>query len=159
MATLLPCKDCGHQIPQNTKTCPNCSVNKPSKKDATLRRSLGGVVVLAVIVGGGYLWMQYSDESEPSTSSESSPQRTIVEDAYSVCDAMKGTGLITTCEVRYFNQTIDVRIDTPGSEAREMCAGIVPMVAQQTRRFAGNWNLQIFSPDSGDHPIAVCNLR
>ncbi len=83
----------------------------------------------------------------------------VVDDAYRLCKAMEGTGLTTQCEVKGWGSTVDVRIDTNGAEARKICAGAADNMAKQTRSFAGKWRLQIFSPYSGDRPIAVCTLR
>jgi hypothetical protein len=83
----------------------------------------------------------------------------VIDDAYRLCKAMDDTGLTTQCEVKGWGSTVDVRIDTNGAEARKICTGVVDMMAKQTRTFAGKWKLQIFSPYSGDRPIAVCTLR
>ena len=82
-----------------------------------------------------------------------------VGDAFGMCASLKGTGLVTECEVKGYGSTVDVTIDTNGSDARKMCAGISDMMAKQTRSFAGKWKLRIFSPYSGQRPIAVCTLR
>ncbi len=97
-----------------------------------------------------------SDSGSERTSRETANP---VNDAYKVCNAFERTGLTTQCEVSGWNSTIDVTIDTTGAEARKMCPGIVDMVAKLTRSFAGKWKLQIFSPYSGERPIAVCRLR
>jgi hypothetical protein len=83
----------------------------------------------------------------------------VVDDAYRLCSALERTGLTTECEVKGWGSTVDVRIATSGSEARKICSGVVDMMANQTGSFNGNWKLQIFSPYSGDHPIASCTLR
>ncbi len=67
--------------------------------------------------------------------------------------------MATDCDVSVTQRSVDVRIDTTGSEARKMCAGTVRMLAEHTRSFRGEWRLRIFSPYSGDHPIATCRLR
>lgn len=85
-------------------------------------------------------------------------ERTAVDDAYAVCTAMESTGLITTCKVSGWGETVDVRIDTTGAEARKMCPAIVGLVGKQTRTLAGRWKLRIFSPYSGDQPIAICTF-
>ncbi len=82
----------------------------------------------------------------------------VVDDAYRLCSALEGTGLTTECEVKGWGSTVDVRIATSSSEARKICSGVVDMMAKQTRSFNGKWKLQIFSPYSGDHPIATCTL-
>ena len=40
-----------------------------------------------------------------------------------------------------------------------LCIGVADMMARKTRSFAGKWKLRIFSPYSGKHPTAICNLR
>ena len=86
-----------------------------------------------------------------------------VGDAYGVCIVLEGTGITTGCEVKSATlstpPSVDVTIDTNGSEARKMCVGVADMMAKQTRSFAGKWKLRIFSPYSGQRPIAVCTLR
>lgn len=83
----------------------------------------------------------------------------VVDDAYRLCGAMEATGLTTECEVRGFGSTVDVTVDTNGSEARQICAGVTDMMAKKTQTFAGKWKLRIFSPYSGKKPIAVCTLK
>lgn len=83
----------------------------------------------------------------------------VIDDAYRLCKAMEATGLTTECEVKGWGSTVDVTIDTNGSEGRKICAGVADMMAKQTRTFAGKWKLRIFSPYSGQRPIAVCTLR
>ena len=83
----------------------------------------------------------------------------VIDDAYRMCSAMEGTGLTTECKVKGWGSTVDVRLDTNGSEARKICSGVVDTMAQKTRTFAGKWKLRIFSPYSGEHPIAVCTLQ
>lgn len=79
-----------------------------------------------------------------------------VGDAYKVCQAFTNTGMTTECNVGGFASTIDVRMDMNSEEARKTCVGAVELVGKQTPSLAGRWKLRIFSPYSGDHPIAVC---
>jgi hypothetical protein len=103
-------------------------------------------VILAVAFGVGGLLFQNPVLAD------------VIDDAYKLCSALEGTGLTTECEVKGWGSTVDVRIATSGSEARKICSGVVDMMAKQTRSFKGKWKLQIFSPYSGDHPIATCTL-
>ena len=82
----------------------------------------------------------------------------VFDEAYHLCDAMKGTGDVTECTVDGSGHFVDVRIDMSSEEAKKVCAATVAMVAQHTTRFAGIWQLRLFSPYSGDHPIAICTL-
>ena len=108
-----------------------------------MRRLL--LVIIALVAGGVLL---------PGTA-----QADVVDDAYRLCAALEGTGLTTECEVKGWGSTVDVRIDTSSPEARKICTSTADMMAQMTRSFAGKWKLRIFSPYSGEHPIAICNLR
>ena len=95
-----------------------------------------------------------SSGSDPADSERAN----VFDDAYRVCQALEATGLTTQCFVRRFGRTVDVTIDTSGSEARQICAGTVELIATRTRNFNGEWKLQVFSPYSGDRPIAACTL-
>lgn len=91
----------------------------------------------------------------------SSPEREpdAVDDAYRVCTAMTGTGLVSKCEVSGWNQSVDVWIDTNGREALQMCGMSASQVSQYTSRLTtGNWKLRIFSPFSGDNVLAECSF-
>lgn len=84
---------------------------------------------------------------------------TVIDDAYIVCAAFKGTNDVPECTVSSFGKTIDVRIDTNSDEARTICVGTAALAASHTTRFAGEgWTLNIYSPYSGDHPIATCPM-
>jgi hypothetical protein len=81
------------------------------------------------------------------------------DDAVRLCAAIEKTGMVTECDVRGSGPTVDVRMNTNSAEARKICDGMVESIAQQTRSFAGKWKLRIFSPHSGEHPIAVGTLK
>lgn len=62
MTSLVECKECSHQVSAKAKACPSCGVKKPGERPATPGETLGGVVILAVIVGAIYLfWPSESD--------------------------------------------------------------------------------------------------
>jgi hypothetical protein len=102
-------------------------------------------------------WLVFGGETTPPQTLTTT-QSTLGGDAYRVCEAMDGTGLTTSCEVKAWGKTIDVRMDTTGAEARKICLGTAKMVSGYTIAFKGEWKLRIFSPYSGDQPIAVCAL-
>jgi len=72
---------------------------------------------------------------------------------------MEGTGLIIQCEVKGWGSTVDATIDTNSGDAKKLCTGMAELMAEQTSVFAGKWSIRIFSPYSGERPIAVCPLR
>lgn len=97
-----------------------------------------------------------TDKSPDVVSEKRTPD--VVDDAYKVCAAMEATGLTTKCAVHGWDRTIDATIDTTGSEARKLCAGVVKLLVDKTPRFKGDWKLRILSPYSGENAIAVCTL-
>lgn len=92
---------------------------------------------------------EYESDSESSK---------MVGDAYRVCSGFEGTELVSGCKVDGGKMTVDVRIDTNGSEANKLCAAIPNMVSQHTVSLRGIWKLRIFSPFSGEYPLAVCSF-
>jgi len=81
-----------------------------------------------------------------------------VTNAFRVCEGFKNSGIASECQVNGWKSTIDVRIDTNGIEAQKMCVGFKAVLAQQNTYFGGAWTLRIFSPFSGEHPLATCVL-
>ena len=82
----------------------------------------------------------------------------VIDNAYWICEAFKHSGIASECSVNGWKSTVDVRIDTNGIEAQKMCIGFKAVITQNKRFFGGTWTLRIFSPFSGDHPLATCIL-
>ena len=78
--------------------------------------------------------------------------------AHRLCAKFDATGLSSECKVRTF--AVDVTIDMARSEARKLCTEVSKLMAQRGYSFlpTGKWQLRIFSPYSGDRPIAACAL-
>lgn len=100
-----------------------------------------------------------SDESEqPGT------QDDVVSDAFRVCTAFEGTDVVSDCNVSGWGHAVEVTIDTRGAEAIKMCRESANEIAQMTDSFAQSradgypWELKIFSPFSGDRPLASCEI-
>lgn len=89
---------------------------------------------------------------------EQSSTEKVVEDAYRLCTALERTGLTSECEVKGWGMTVDARIDTSGPGAIKICEETAGMMSKHTNSFKGRWKFRIFSPFSGDHPLAVCTL-
>ena len=76
-----------------------------------------------------------------------------------ICEGLKSTGNATNCEVNHFGLLVDATIDTNSIEAKKICVGVASEAAKYNSSFNdGKWKLRIFSPYSGDKPIAVCSL-
>jgi hypothetical protein len=84
---------------------------------------------------------------------------TPAENAHGLCRAMEETGATTECTVNAWGSSVDARVAMNAAEARRFCAGVVAMLVRQQASFQERWKLRLFSPYSGDHPIAVCPLK
>lgn len=117
-----------------------------------------------VLLLGICLILPASCSSSSSSSSASAPKADdgsskSVASAYRVCQAIDKTGMASEpCVVRGWESIVEVHLDMDGANARSTCAGMVSMVHQQSLYFDPGWTIQIFSPYTGDHPIATCSL-
>ena len=89
----------------------------------------------------------------------SSAHADVIDDAYHLCNALEATGATSECEVKGWGSTVDATIDTNSSQAKQLCGGVAKMMSKQTNSFSGKWKLRIFSPFSGNRPIASCVLK
>ncbi len=63
MANLVKCKDCGHEVSEKAKTCPNCGVKKPAAKGMSKTKA-----VLLVIVAIAAVSVFMDDDTNTSSS-------------------------------------------------------------------------------------------
>lgn len=123
---------------------------------------VSGIIILGMIFGvSSCIVSGGPDEDNVSSSySSSSSKPDAVDAAYSLCAMMDNTRLVSECEIKGWGSTVDVTIDTVGSEAVQMCSDTTSLIAGKTTLFSGKgWKLRIFSPYSGDRPLATCTLR
>lgn len=74
-----------------------------------------------------------------------------------LCAHFDLTGLLSSpCDISYFIKTVEVRLDMSSSDARKFCPSVRNLTSA---RFDSGWSLRIFSPYSGDNPIATCSLN
>jgi hypothetical protein len=76
-----------------------------------------------------------------------------------LCFRMEKTGLTTECEVSGWGETVEIRLDMGGAEARKLCPQLAKIALSKSRALAGKWQIKLFSPYSGKHPIAVCRIN
>lgn len=82
-----------------------------------------------------------------------------VNHAYKLCEVFDNTGMLSEpCSVSGWNSSVDVKMDTSGSEARKICNGVAKVMRTQGVRFDKRWKIRIYSPFSGDSTLAQCNL-
>lgn len=83
-----------------------------------------------------------------------------VDKALAVCSVFDKTGMLSeSCDISGWNRSVDVKIDTNGSEARKICNGVSSLLEKQGVYFIEKqWKLRIYSPFSNGNTIATCNL-
>lgn len=78
-----------------------------------------------------------------------------------ICSILESAGA-TTCEVNsniFSTSTIEATLATSPTDAAQSCRLIAATTRGKTTAFQGkNWKLLIFSPFSGNRPIAACEL-
>lgn len=81
--------------------------------------------------------------------------------AKAICTLLEGAGA-TTCEVNsniFSTSTIEATLATSPKDASQSCRFIASTMRSKTNAFQSkNWKILIFSPFSGNRPIAACEL-
>jgi hypothetical protein len=81
--------------------------------------------------------------------------------ARAICKLMEIAGA-TTCEIKsniFSTSTIEATLATSPRDASQSCRLIATTMRGQTKSFESkDWKLLIFSPFSGNRPIAACEL-
>ena len=161
---LTSCDECKAEISDQAEACPRCGAKQASA--ARGRRILFGLIVFAAIAlisrCNHQEIAQISPIATPQAPISSAPsiQRApeVTDHALAVCNSLKNTGA-TECELSVFSQAIDARINVSAADAGTLCTGIAGLVRKQTTAFNGTaWQIRIFSPFSGDHPLASCSI-
>ena len=97
----------------------------------------------------------------PPATPRQSPQPSAYEYAHVVCKAFEQAGA-TTCDVKsniLSDSTIETTLATSPASAVLTCNEMAAIMRSKTRAFEEkNWKILIFSPFSGNRPIAACKL-
>ncbi|MDP1651593.1 MAG: zinc ribbon domain-containing protein [Rhodocyclaceae bacterium] len=169
---LIKCPECGNKISDSAGNCPNCGFLLAPEAIAEIRRKneqaekagnigcLSIVAFLAVVVVAVYISSNRGNSISEATQAAAYSKRVGLDDASMLCKAMKGTRGTTECSVNVSDSVIDVTIDTTGAEARKICSRTAGLMATETENIADlrSWTLRIYSPYSGNRPIATCLL-
>lgn len=166
---LIRCTACRNQISDQATACPKCGHPHTPAPAPVTKPGLVipnwvvlGAIALAVIalsIAGDNSGVAPPPASAVTSKPAEAEKPDSVTEAMVVCKAMENTGMTTRCEVKGWGKTVDVRMDTSSAEARKMCGGIaqeMQQIGNELRRTG--WKLRIFSPYSGEEPIAVCNF-
>jgi hypothetical protein len=132
----------------------------PPKKEPLFRlhRAIIGVVILIIIgsiVGG----KREGGGTPTAAAPAASPVPNSVDSAYSLCAWFDGTKQLTQkCVVSVGDRAMDIAVDVAPSDAKIFCEAFPPIVKRDGLSFNGRWQLRLFSPFSGNRPIASCDL-
>jgi len=110
-----------------------------------------GYILLAFIV-----MLNLAGCSKKERTPEQIKNEQAINAAFNLCDVLENTKVITQCEISGFSRAINFRVDSTGSEARTICQQIKSMESSQALK--NRWSINIYSPFSGEHPIATCRF-
>jgi hypothetical protein len=81
--------------------------------------------------------------------------------ALRLCSLVDEWGKAEKCSVSEWYRSVDIMLagELSPSGARELCDSFVERAANLHLIFDVNWEIHIHSPSSGEHAIAVCELR
>lgn len=97
------------------------------------------------------------ETSAPAAETWQDRNREGLHHAEDLCAKIEDMGIAPQCEVSGFHDTMSMYKDVSTQGAEIICQQIVQITSQKGWRF-GDFQLKIFSPFSGDHPLAVCKL-
>jgi hypothetical protein len=95
------------------------------------------------------------------TAAQAQPKRDEIESAYALCWWFDHTKLLSEkCQVSGWNSTVEISINMTVNDAQQLCTALPKNMAQSSFGwfFKPGWQLKIFSPFSGQRPIATCDL-
>lgn len=81
--------------------------------------------------------------------------------AYRFCARVEKAAFVTECkvEVHADANSINLTIDMSALEAQKTCIGLAPKLTRYFSSSRRPWILRIYSPYSGNRPIARCSLN
>ncbi len=124
---------------------------RPNDKKHRVRLIFLSAVVSLMLVACG---------DEPDSKKQALALEALALEALALCETLKLFYIISECAPDAQKRTIEIRVDTNSREATEMCTITSNAVAKASslKTLKGKWQVQIFSPFSGEHPLAVCRL-
>ncbi|ELY4778454.1 hypothetical protein SM077_000237 [Cronobacter sakazakii] len=116
---LTKCKECKKEVSTSAKTCPHCGVKNPG---VTAKQTLGGFIVLAVIIGAIWLFVGGDDKEE---SNQQQPHPATCSNTDTQCNFDKNiVDAVTKCKplversAKYEYEWTDSLLDPMFSHAR-----------------------------------------
>ena len=154
---LVSCPSCSKQIAEDATTCPKCgqplSPGWAEKRRQELKAaSFSLAVLIAVVVVGWGIYSVFGSSDAEKPNQEDAKIAQDMAAARKVCAAFESTGELTEkCSVSGYN--IDIHVDLTTEYAQALCTNISLRDVLKDPR----WTVRIFSPYSGDHPVATCS--
>jgi Sel1 repeat len=82
-----------------------------------------------------------------------------VESAYKLCAYFDATKLLSQkCSVSGWHSSVDISLDMAPADARKFCNILPGFFSRWRVAFDRGWRVRIYSPFSGERPIATCDL-
>lgn len=89
----------------------------------------------------------------------SEPDRSL-EYARRLCGIVDDTGAASgKCSVSGWGHSVDISMAVSAADARTFCARMADMLPTKGIKFAPGWQINIYSPYSGEKTIAFCMLK
>lgn len=80
-------------------------------------------------------------------------------DAQRVCVVINSMGSTIECAVNAPEHAVDLTGTESVDDAEELCSTFSTMAAMVTTTMSADWNMRVFTPESGETPAAVCSLN
>lgn len=129
-----------------------CRNYKPT--DWTSIALIGDGEAIAQAIRDRQAAIQAKEKAEKEAERANKPR---VSASEALCAQFDLTGLVSSpCRISGIHKTVDVRLDMSSSDARKFCPTVRGLTSV---KFDSGWSLRIFSPYSGDNPIATCLLN
>ena len=78
---LVPCRECGKEVSEEAKICPNCGVKTPSKKRHQIRTYMTIALILAFLGVSAMAYHSFTSSGTGTGKDAASPQPKIQPDA------------------------------------------------------------------------------
>jgi hypothetical protein len=80
-----------------------------------------------------------------------------IQSARNVCNHFDASGTLTEkCEISGWYHTVDLHMNLTSTNAQVLCASLPEVFNNWGATLNQGWTVRIYSPYSGDHPIATC---
>lgn len=148
---LIKCSECGHEVSDKAKVCPKCGNKMAANSDKgnSTIKIVGAVVVVALLIGGAFLFLNKGDEANNETANVETAEAVSANEAYEF-DRSKAK-LLKAVKVEYSNSLAPQAGNN--YEAKNLCDG------DSTTAWAINLDKAIYDDDMLYGPMFTVNCK